>query len=124
MARFTAANARQFAARSIEARKQRKATPVLPPLPPIQEADQYAKERLSRVRAQLDRIDRMIQSETDPQKLDRLAAASMRLSDQEFALAGRPKPGPRKPLPESRYQTSLARTDADCYGPCASTCHF
>ena len=42
----------------------------------------------------------MIATEDDPQRLDRLAAASMRLSDQEFALSNRPKPGNRRPGPE------------------------
>jgi hypothetical protein len=64
--------------------------------------DTYAAMRLARVRDQLNRIDQMMQSEKDPQKLDRLAAASMRLSDQEFALAGRPKPGNCKPAPARR----------------------
>jgi hypothetical protein len=100
MARFTAANAREMAARSVDARKQRNSVPALPPLPPVQPADQFAKERLARVRAQQERIDAMILAETDPQKLDRLASASMRLSDQEFALAGRPKPANRKVPPE------------------------
>jgi hypothetical protein len=71
----------------------------------MQEGDSYVALRLVRVRAQLDRIDSMIQQEKDPQKLDRLAAASARLSDQEFALAGRPKPGNRKPGPEARRST-------------------
>jgi hypothetical protein len=66
--------------------------------------EDYALLRLARVREQLNRIDRMIATETDPQKLDRLAAATMRLSDQEFALAGRPKPGNRKPAPELRRE--------------------
>jgi hypothetical protein len=119
MARFNTANAREMAARSIEARKQRNAVPALPPLPPIQEADQYARERLARVRAQQDKIDAMILTERDPQKLDRLASASMRLSDQEFALAGRPKPGNlkhvapkyvRPQLPEPTFPQFLTTT--------------
>ena len=36
----------------------------------------------------------------DGQRIDRRAAASMRLNDQEFALAGRPKPGQRRPGPQ------------------------
>ena len=42
----------------------------------------------------------MLEAEDDPQRMDRLAAASMRLSDQEFALSGRPKPGNRRPGPD------------------------
>jgi hypothetical protein len=49
---------------------------------------------------QLDRIDGMIEKETDPMKLDRLASAQARLAEQERLLAGRPMPGsfrPKKP---------------------------
>ena len=69
-----------------------------PPQEPI--ADDFTNQRLLRVRLQLERIDAMIATEDDPQRLDRLAAASMRLSDQEFALSNRPKPGNRRPGPE------------------------
>jgi hypothetical protein len=100
---FTRENAPEMARRSnaVQAQRRRErltAAPFAPaPHPAMQEGDSYVALRLVRVRAQLDRIDRMIQEEKDPQKLDRLAAASMRLSDQEFALAGRPKPGNRRP---------------------------
>jgi hypothetical protein len=42
----------------------------------------------------------MMMSEDDPQRLDRLASAQMRLAEQERILAGRPLPGSRKPAPE------------------------
>ena len=72
------------------------------PLPKAFASDQdaFLTARLLRVRRQLERIDAMIATEDDPQRLDRLAAASMRLSDQEFALSNRPKPGNRRPGPE------------------------
>lgn len=57
----------------------------------------YVTQRLSRVRAQLDKLDEMIANETDAQTLDRLASAQARLSVQEFALSGRPMPGSRRP---------------------------
>ena len=103
---FTASNAAQMARRSWEVRK---AEAIIQPIPaPIQSppaqaenhADDFIAQRLVRVRKQLDRIDAMIEEEDDPQRLDRLAAASMRLSDQEFALSNRPKPGNRRPGPE------------------------
>jgi hypothetical protein len=59
---------------------------------------EYTERRLARVRRQLDKIDRMVMKETDPGKLDRLAAASMRLADQERKLAGRPDPGSYRPV--------------------------
>lgn len=64
-------------------------------LPP--DLPEYQKKRLMRVREQLDRIDDLLLSEDDPAKLDRLAAASMRLAEQERILAGRPLPGSLKP---------------------------
>ena len=66
--------------------------------------DLFSARRLSRVRAQLRRVDKMLMAETDPQRLDRLAAASMRLSDQEFALANRPKPAMAKVTPQTRQR--------------------
>jgi hypothetical protein len=65
-----------------------------------------------RVREQLDLVDDAIRAELakrepDGQRVDRLAAASMRLSDQEFALAGRPKPGQRRPGPERAARASV-----------------
>ena len=67
------------------------------PLPAAQGADSGDGEphpslRLSRVREQLDRIDGMLRTETDPVKLDRLAAASSRLEEQERRLSQRSLP--------------------------------
>jgi hypothetical protein len=78
-------------------------------------ADPYVNERLSRVRAQLERIDSMMEEELDPQRLDRLASAQARLSAQEFALAGRPQPGSRRPGRErpSKDKASSGPTDAE-----------
>jgi hypothetical protein len=53
----------------------------------------YIIDRLVRVRVALERIDEMLISEKDAGKIDRLASAAQKLNDQEFALAGRPKPG-------------------------------
>jgi hypothetical protein len=99
MARITAANAREMAAKSHEARRQREAVRRMPPQPPqatAQLAD-YVGERLVRVRVQLDRLDKLMMTESDPQKLDRLASAQARLSEQERILDGRPLPGSRRP---------------------------
>ena len=59
--------------------------------------DEYLAQRLACVRAQLSRIDRMLLEETNPQSLDRLAAACARLSEVERQLAGRPAPGAYRP---------------------------
>lgn len=69
--------------------------------------DPYVNKRLARVRAQLERIDEMMEQELDPQRLDRLASAQARLSVQEFALANRPMPGSRRPGRESTKAPSL-----------------
>jgi hypothetical protein len=113
MARFTADNARLMTARALEARarnrearrqqaaeaeakaKAQAQQPTIPsPIPP----DTYLAERLTRVRKQLDAIDAMLLGEADPQRLDRLAAASARLCEQERQLAGRPLPGSYRPV--------------------------
>jgi len=62
-----------------------------------QAADEFSKLRLVRVREQLNRLDAMIATERDPQELQRLTAAQAKVSEQEFALAGRPMPGSRRP---------------------------
>lgn len=73
--------------------------------------DSFTANRLTRIRKQLIALDDAIEQELnkpagadgvkplpDAQRIDRLAAASMRLSDQEFALANRPKPGQLRPV--------------------------
>lgn len=102
-AMWTTEQARQFAqvgaAASVESRRRKaEGRTVEPSL----RTEPFTAKRLMRVRRQLNMIDRMIENESDPQKIDRLASASMRLSDQEFALSGRPKPGPTKSLPPRR----------------------
>jgi hypothetical protein len=111
---FTAANAREMAARShaacLKRTTQREAAPeVAPGLPqsnPQPNDDTlFIAKRLARVRNQLDRLDGMIEKEIDPMKLDRLASAQARLSEQERLLAGRPGPGsfrPKKPPEQAR----------------------
>lgn len=59
--------------------------------------DPFTRERLFAVRAQLKRLDVMMQTETDPQKLDRIASAQAKLAEQERQLAGRPLPGSLRP---------------------------
>jgi len=59
--------------------------------------DDFNALRIVRVREQLVKLDAMLAKETDPQKLDRLASAQARLSEQERILDGRPLPGSRRP---------------------------
>ena len=105
MACFTAANAREMAARSHEARRERSLMAENDPATSANLPD-YVAQRLVRVRKQLDRLDRLIMTVEDPQKLDRLASAQARLSEQERILDGRPLPGslkPKPPKPPPRY---------------------
>jgi hypothetical protein len=118
MSRITAANAKAMAAKSHFARRQRRSawadageSSVAPP-ENAQNCDSYAERRLSRVRMQLDRVDEMVMKEKDPQKLDRLASAQARLSEQERVLAGRPLPGAFRPVPQR-----AKRSDSACAQP-------
>lgn len=73
---------------------------------------QYREVRLSRVRIQLDKLDEMLMSENDPAKLDRLASAQARLSEQERILAGRALPGSLKPVaPRKSSHTAPVEPD-------------
>jgi hypothetical protein len=65
---------------------------------------EYVLKRLERVRAQLSKIDTMLEEEVDPAKLDRLAACQARLAEQERLLAGRPLPGSNRPAKPGRRQ--------------------
>ena len=99
MACITSSNAREMAARSQEARRQRRLAEAERLAAAQEQAGlpDYVAKRLARVRVQLDRIDGMMMTEMDPQKLDRLASAQARLSEQERILDGRPMPGSFKP---------------------------
>lgn len=91
--------------------EERKATETLatsePTANPI--VDPYLQARLIRVRKQLNKIDGLIESEEDPSKLDRLASAQARLSEQERQLSGRPLPGTLKPQSPKRAKSQDAQ---------------
>ena len=108
--RFNSQNAREMAAKAHVAKRRnyRAAKEALksqslqrPPVSvlaaEVAGVDDYTLRRLARVRLQLDRLDAMIQTETDPQRLDRLASAQAKLAEQERQLAGRPLPGSLRP---------------------------
>jgi hypothetical protein len=110
---FTSLTARLASAKGHEAKRLRKANSTtaailaaVPPPPPPDMPDVYLAQRLTRVRAQLDRIDAMLLVESNPQHLDRLAAACARLSEVERQLAGRPAPGAYRPsAPRRRVES-------------------
>jgi hypothetical protein len=115
MGRFTAANARENAAKSHAARRLRLANgkpaaesfPQTPQVGPQEAANAYVSARLSRVRVQLDLVDKRITEQAnaktvDGQVLNWLCSAQERLAEQERILAGRPLPGSRRPASESK----------------------
>jgi len=79
------------------------------PLPEPKPDRTFSALRLARVRKQLKRIDEMLLTEDDPAKLDRLAAASSKLEEQERRLSDRSLPAVRKavldPGPKQRRQS-------------------
>lgn len=68
----------------------------------------YTTKRLARVRLQLDRLDNMLLTERDPQRLDRIASAQARISEQERILSGRPMPGSLRPRSERQSKRVAA----------------
>lgn len=108
MPRFTAQTARKAAiagnlARWHSPKPKTPPTPAIPAILPRSESaiaetpNSYALSRLQRVRAQLDRLDALMDEETDPARFRQLADASARLDAQEANLSGRPKSGTMKP---------------------------
>jgi hypothetical protein len=133
--RFTSQNARENAAKShvirhqnyLAAKEAKKGNSVLAQSAPAVAAnrpilDAFANERLTRVRKQLSRLDDLLESETDPTKLDKLASALSRLAEQERQLANRPLPGSLRPGPEKRPGGLFSRPPATApTSPVAST---
>ena len=76
----------------------------------LQQPD-FAMKRLARVREQLVRVDEMMMTETDPQRMDRLASAQARLAEQERILDGRPMPGSLKPSQNKPARSRVAMPD-------------
>ena len=120
VARFTAANAKEMAAKSHAARLQRLASgnlageslPQTPRVGPDEAAGSYEIKRLARVRKQLDLVDKAFEAEAtkatpDGQRLNWLAQAQERLAEQERVLDNRPLPGSRRPRDPASRRASL-----------------
>lgn len=103
---FTAANAREMAAKSAQARRRLPLEPVQPTVAAGELADpipDYHSKRLTRVRVQLNTLDSRLEDEMrrtrpDARKIKELVDAQIRLSEQERILAGRPLPGSHRPI--------------------------
>lgn len=113
MGRFTAANAKQMAAKAHTARQRRLVSGELAgetilqtgQAGPHTAANEYVSRRLARVRAHLGLVDKAFETEAtkvtpDGQRLNWLAQAQERLAEQERILDGRPLPGSRRPSAE------------------------
>jgi hypothetical protein len=114
---FTAENARAYALKSHapESARFKHLRSATVPEPEPQQPLSFNQQRLVRVRMQLIKLDKMIAEEDDPQKLDRLASASMRVSEQARILEGQPLPGslrPQKPSARQHIQAPLQPTSA------------
>ena len=105
---FTPVTARLAGLKSAEVRRQRKinarlavlqppGTPHVPHAP--QHTEDYQPRVVTRVRKQITHLNNLFDSETDPQKLDRLASALARLYEIERLASGRPLPGSMRPSP-------------------------
>lgn len=73
-----------------------------------EQRDAYSKQTLARTRKQVRTVFEMLATETDPQKIDRLASALARLNEIERQLANRPLPGswkPQAPRPAARARS-------------------
>lgn len=109
---WTAEQAREMARRShlpTSARFRKHPQPSQDQPQLAHDAD-YQDRRLARVRVQLNQLDEAITRETskvqpDGQRLNWLAQAQDRLSEQERILAGRPLPGSRRPREERSRPT-------------------
>lgn len=90
---ITSENAAELGRRSGELRRNKSKAIALPK----PELDPYTAQILTRTRKQVKSTLDMLESETDPQKIDRLASALARLNEIERQLANRPLPGSLKP---------------------------
>ena len=113
---WTREQARQMSAKGHEARRRQRAARrmaqaalVAPPPTDPNAPDPYLQARLLRVREQLCRLDEMLLSECDPQKLDRLASATSKLSEVERLLAQRPAPGSYRPTTARKRTGAFAQ---------------
>ena len=100
---FTVETAREAQRKAAESRRANRVAggqeqPQQPqssaPNPP---PDGFLSERLTRVRAQMERIEAMWTSENDAKTLDQLASAYSRLAERERLFRGEPLPGSLRP---------------------------
>jgi hypothetical protein len=89
--RFTKENAREMAARSWEARKQRKAK-----LEAEARQGRQSTPQSERLALQIERVLAMIENEKDADRLQKLSVTHARLFNAWQILTGTPNPGSRR----------------------------
>jgi len=94
---ITSANAKELGSLGGKTPRKQKPPIVQTVLINAPDHDTYSRQTLLRVRKQVKSVLGMLEAETDPQKIDRLASALARLSEIERQLANRPLPGSWKP---------------------------
>lgn len=104
MGRFTTANAREMAARSVARRKsaqaERTPSPATIPLSPAGSADTDLGINVASVRARLETLDGMMSRAKTDREWDNLTRAYDRMFRVWCVLTKTPGPGNRKPAPE------------------------
>ena len=126
MGRFTAANAREMAARSVAARKtaeaERSASPASVPLEATPPADTASGISLACVRARLETLDGLMSKAKSDREWDNLTRAYDRMFRVWCVLTKTPGPGNRRPREERAPRSSwyearpLAPTPAPACG--------
>lgn len=109
---ITRETAREYARKANEAKRAKQAALLAnPPAPASDPAkpDPYLSAKLGRVRKQIEAVDKLIESASDPQAVDRFAAALARLYEIERQLAGRPLPGSLRPTGKPTQQSRPGR---------------
>lgn len=122
---FTSANAREMALRAAKARAENKAKrewESLQPKPEPQAPDPnaiYVAQRIVRVRAQIEALDKRLERCKDAKDLKFIADSIAKLAELERVLSGRPAPGQYRPTKNAKSEsergkkTVLQPLDAD-----------
>jgi hypothetical protein len=98
--RFSAANAREMAARSLAKRKANEAARAIQPapIPLISDAvSEYESGQVAQVRAHIKRTDEWLNRTKDAQDYERLARSRGLFAEQERIARGKPLPGQYRP---------------------------
>jgi hypothetical protein len=110
---FTKANASEYARKGNAIRWHSLPKPEPQPATSLPEPvriaqDDFTQRKLARVRVQIERVEDLLTAATEPQAVDRYAAALARLYEIERVLAGRPLPGSRRPSAEPKSSAADA----------------